>query len=575
MIVTTEAPPAPRVAPPAPPRARPTATLRHVALLVALSLALNLYGIDWGLPNGPYDWSNDSVAPLEPLAYAKRMLHREPWTSKYPPLHFTVLAAAYAPYLGYLKLTGGLGRPAEAYPWGFADPERSLMVLTLIARLVSVLMGVGLVVATYATVRRLAGARAGLIAGALVATSLPIVHYAHNANVDVPHLFWTALALWSFVALLQTWARRHAVLLGLFTAAAVGTKDSIYALFVGVALVLLGVHARRLRRTAGVGAWLTAPATRHLALGLVAFLLGLVVVFNVPLNWRGVGEHVQRHLRQSVGGSQVIEAAPSRPAGELALLGSYVTFLYEANAAPVFALLVLGLGWALVRARPLALMVLVPTATYYLLFLRVHGTHHLRYVLPVYLLLTWPAAHAAAAALEGGALRRALVTAALGLALGWGALEALSVGVLYSSDPRYRAEAWMRAHLPTGASVLAVTPNYTLPRFPAGLRVTRRELWDWDGQQVADITDVAPDWVVIGMGLPRRRAHAEAVDGFFRERGYRRHVEFVPAGPPFGREVADLHSLHPRIVVYARAGAPEAFAARGAGGEVGAAGGSR
>lgn len=534
---------------------RPARPGRAPALLVALTLALNLYGIDWGLPNGTFDWSNDSVAPLEPLAWAKRTLHGEPWTSKYPPFHLMVLAAAYAPYLGLLALTGGFARPTDAYPYGFADPERALMVLTLIARLVSVGMGVGLVVLTALTARRLAGPRAGTVAGLLVATSLPVVHYAHNANVDVPHLFWTALALWALVAYLQTAARRHAVTLGLAAAAAVGTKSSVYALFVGVALVLLGAHVQHLRRTVGLRGWHRAPGTRHLAAGLAAFALGLVVTFNVPFNWQGVARHVERHLRQSVRGSQVIQQAPSPLQGELALIGSYLRFLGEANAPPVAALLAAGLGWALLRARPLAVLVAVPAITYYLLFLRLHGTHHLRYVLPVYLLLTWPAAALAARALESEPVRRRLALAALAVALGWGGLDAASVGLRYTRDPRYEAEAWLRAHVPAGTTVVGVTPNYTLPRFPEGVRVERREIWDYGGTQVGDLVDLAPAYVAIGLNLPVRRTRPGVVEEFFRARGYSRQVEFAPRVPFFAREIEDLHSLSPRVAIYARASA--------------------
>ena len=293
----------------------------------------------------------------------------------------------------------------------------------------------------------------------------------------------------------------------------------------------------------------------RLAAGLAAFLLGLVVAFNVPFNWHGVARHVERHLRQSVGGNQLLRQEPSPVRGELALIGSYLRFLGAANAAPVAALLAAGLGWALVRARPLAVLVLVPAVTYYLLFLRLHGTHHLRYVLPVYLLLTWPAAALAARALGDGPARRRLALAALGAALGWGGLEAASVGLRYAHDPRYEAEAWLRAHVPAGATVLGVAPNYTLPRFPPGVRVERREIWDYGGRQVGDLVDLAPAYVAIGTNLPARRARRERIEEFFQARGYRRQVEFAPRVSFFAREVEDLHSLSPRVAIYARAGA--------------------
>ena len=81
---------------------KPSISFWSLGLLLALSLGLNLYGIQWGLPNGVEDWANDSLAPLGPLVYANRTLSHEFWLSKYPPVHFMTLALLYAPYILYL-----------------------------------------------------------------------------------------------------------------------------------------------------------------------------------------------------------------------------------------------------------------------------------------------------------------------------------------------------------------------------------------------------------------------------------------------------------------------------------------
>jgi 4-amino-4-deoxy-L-arabinose transferase-like glycosyltransferase len=534
---------------------------RHVALLVALCLALSLYGIGWGLPNGPYDWSNDSVAPLEPLAYAKRLVFGEPWSSKYPPLHFMVLAAAYAPYAAYLKLTGGLGRPSDDYPYGLADPEGSLAVFTLIARLVSVAMGIGLVLVNYHTVRRLHGPRAGLIAGLLLASSYPLIHYSRNANIDVPHLFWMSLALWSLVAPIQDGRRRHYVLLGVYAAAAMATKDSIYALFVGLAPVLLVVHAGRLRELRRSAPERLAAAHGDLAWGLAAFLLSLAVTFNIPFNWQGFAAHVQLHLRRSVTGSYLIEEAGSPVSGEIALLAGYLDFLFQTSVPTVLPLALAGLASGLVLAPRATWLIVPPVVAYYVLFLRLHSTHHLRYALPVFVLLTWPAARLADEWLGAG--RRARTVAALVLAgtIGWAILQGLALGVLYTRDSRYAAEAWMREHIPPGATVLGVKPAYSLPRFPPGRKLVLRDLWDYGGEQTADIQDVDPDYVVIGMGLQLRREDPARFERFFVDRGYRVAAEFKSPLPRFGREIIELHSINPRIVIFERGSARLASAA--------------
>ncbi len=532
-------------------RGRPAGRRRRWPALAALaltSLALNTCGITWGLPNGERDWANDSVAPLGPVSYVRRLLDGAPWSSKYPPFHFTVLAGLYAPYALILWTRGQVvGPPTGHYPYGLADPDRALMTLTLIARSASAVMGAGTALAVYAATRALHGHRAGLVAGLLVATSYPVVHYAHNANVDVPQLFWLALALWSFALLLRTHAARSYALLGVFVALATATKDSALALGVGLGLSALWAHLQR-RGRAG------APPLGRLAWGAGAFAVALLLAFNVPLDPAGVAGHVRFHLGRSVAGSKVIEAAASPWQGELALIGRYVDYLVQSNGALPFALLAGGVVFGAARAPGRTLLLGLPVLTYYLLFLRVHGTHHVRYVMPVLLLLAVPAGRAAAVALRARGVRRPLAGAALAVVLGASVVHGAAVARLYARDPRYAAEAWMRAHLPPGALVLAVRPDYTLPRFPDHLRVVRRDLWDWNGDPIGDFADLRPDYVVVGT-RHRIAGHEARVARTLAERGYRPAATFTSSPPFLAAEVPDIHVINPRIVVFGRAGA--------------------
>lgn len=523
-----------------------------IAALAALSLALNLWGLTWGLPNGEIDWSNDSIAPMGPLSYARHLLTGGSWSSKYPPFHFMVLAAAYAPYLLYLQLTGGLVGPLSGqYPYGFADSEAALMTLTLIARAVSALMGTGVVVVSYLTVRRLFGRPAAVIAGGLIPSCYPFVHYAHNANIDVPQLFWISLALYSFVRVLETGATRHHVLLGLFMTLAVGTKDSAYALGAGLAACVAWRHLRA-RRSGAAG----PPSARALVYGGATVVVATLVVFNVPFNWEGFREHVALHLHRSMTGSRVIEAAPSAWQGEVDLLARYLGYLVQCNGPLPFALLALGAGYTAVRSPATAGLLAVPVATYYLLFLRVHPTQHIRYVLPVFLLLAWQAGKLGGDLLAARWLPKPVAVLALGVVLTASTVHGGSVDVLYARDPRYAAERWMEG-LAAGATVLAVQPDYTLPRFLPHLVVTRRQLWDWNGTQIGDFADLMPDYVVIGTRhyIPGQDAKVERA---FRERGYREEVRFKSPVPAAAGEVRDLHAINPRIVVFKRTRSPAA-----------------
>jgi 4-amino-4-deoxy-L-arabinose transferase-like glycosyltransferase len=538
---------------------RPVA-LAHISCLVALCGGLYLYGITWGLPNVD-DWTNLSLAPLKPLAFAKRLLSHEPWLYHYPPLHFIVLSVVYAPYVAYLVLAGGMGVPSETYPFGLAQPEASLTVFILLARLTSVAMATGLVVVNYLTVRRLYGAAAAFVSSFLIATAYPIVHFAHNANVDVPYLFWLSLALYSAVRLMETFDTRWYVLLGLFGALAIGTKHTAYAVLAGLAPTLLYLQYRRRVERAGqrVPPWRLVDGRMVAAAGV--FVAALVVMFNPITNWDGFVAHVARHRFASIGGNWTLRTAASAVDGHLQLATAYAGYLAQAGGLAVFALLVAGGLYCAVRAPRTFAIATLPVAAYYLLFLQNFGTHHLRYVLPVFVLLTWHAGRLAADATRATTRWRPLARLGLALVLAHALVHGFTVDYLYARDPRYAAERWMAIHVAPGSTVLGLEPRYSLPRLPKDVHATYRRLWNFNGVLVADITDVPATWVVAGMSLPRRTGTKGwgvdfilpvDVDAVLRERGYEAVASFETELPFWAVDVPDLHTINPRVVIWRR-----------------------
>ena len=147
----------------------------HLLLIVVLILSavLNLAGITWGLPHY-LDWGIDSVAPFKVL---KAVSYRfsNGWFDAYPPLHLALLAVFYAPYLGYLMVSGGLTEPSQVFPFGLADPLSTLTHLILISRVVSALMGVAVVFLTYLVVQNLFDRRSAFFSSLTVALYHPFI----------------------------------------------------------------------------------------------------------------------------------------------------------------------------------------------------------------------------------------------------------------------------------------------------------------------------------------------------------------------------------------------------------------
>src|SRR5207249_4141022 len=73
--------------------------------VLALGLVLDVLGLRWGLPS-EYGWAADEVLPQDvDAAVAQGFAHG--WHSKYPPLHFALLAAVEAPAAALVRAMGG------------------------------------------------------------------------------------------------------------------------------------------------------------------------------------------------------------------------------------------------------------------------------------------------------------------------------------------------------------------------------------------------------------------------------------------------------------------------------------
>jgi 4-amino-4-deoxy-L-arabinose transferase-like glycosyltransferase len=521
----------------------------EILLLIALGFFLNCYAITWGLPN-INDWTNLSLAPLKPLSYAKHLLAREPWLYHYPPFHFIILTIAYSPYVLYLALTGELSSSATIFPYGLINPEISLSIFTLIARFVSIMMGVGLIIANYFAVKKFYDRGSACITAFLVATSYPIIHYSHSANVDVPQLFWFSLCLYSFVSLIDEPKTKYYVMLGLFSAFAFTTKESIYAILVGVAIVIICIHFMKAYKSEDtIINRLANIVDVKILWGLIIFLVATLLIFNPITNWEGFIFHIDRHSLRSVRGSWVIRDAPSKIQGHIELIYFYMVYILQSSGPLVFVLLASGIIYGFIKSPGRSAILIVPIICYYIFFLRIHGTYHLRYMLPIYLLLLWFAGKFSADLLSAKAKSRVLSVPLMAIVFIHSFLYGFSVNMLYVNDPRYNAEKWISENIESGSIVIAIEPEYSLPRFGQDYVILRRDLWDFHGNLIDDIKDIDGDYIVVGMSITRRRERKDEIEKFFSERGFQEIASFLSEFPVIGPVIPNLHILNPKIAI--------------------------
>ena len=436
-------------------------------ILIAF-VAMNLPGLGWGMPASD-GWDNDGVAPRDFLAGLVETFTPGRYY-QYPPVQLVILAVLSLPVTLVALLHARSLAPPDVVAEMIKVPY--MTAIALIARSVSLLMAAGTLDALGKIAEEVRGRRAGLFTVAFGALCAPFTYYARTSNLDVPYLFFATVAILALVRVIArhdlTRLRRFVVLMVL----AVGTKDQAYALFLGAipaAIILffaLDPWAREHRRDI---------ASR--ALKLFALAIGLLVIVDaVPFNPRGfiarvhflVGSASQDYVHYTndwLGRARVVQD-----------VGANATRYYP---LPFVALAIIGGALAFRRIAPrekrlAALVPLLVGISYTAFFNCVARRTDHRFIMPQAMML----------AVYGGMgldlltqqkdrVRRSLAWA-ITLGIGGIALFAcVSVTANLVLDPRYDAEAWLRAHTQPGDLIETHGLNVYLPRFPDDARVIR------------------------------------------------------------------------------------------------------
>ena len=555
---------------------------RTPLFLAILCFALYLPGMGWGVPDSTAapdrvrSWGVDDLTPLGPLAEIHGILVPKPDRNLgYPLMHSFTVSLAYTPYLAYLWVTDQFNTISAGYPYGLMDPVSTLQVLALIARLVSVLMAVGIVVAAYDAARTLWDHRTGILTAVLVMVSFPMFYYSRTGNVDVPVLFFTALALAAFArSIARGFTLGRAVWLGIFVGFALGTKEPSFASFLPIPFVLLSLHWRDIRATKkGVswGFW-QASLTALLA-AFLAFGVGSGLFVDPERYFAHVEFAVQRVHDAGSGQLAFVEVLPRTMEGNLQLAKLMARYLADTMTLPGLLLSGLGLVWVL-RREPRASTFALPAVTYLIVLFWFGRVAQLRYVMPVAFTLTFFAAWAVVHAWKSRwvALRIGFTLVAFAI-IGISFLRGVDLTHAMIKDSRYAAATWLGVHAEPGDLVEYFGPADRLPSLKPGVKsalattffgVFRRARPD--KEVVQDIEERwkerKPKFVIImpdytsPAGVPHSVScppaiYENLVDGTL---GYRQvaYFETPPLLPWVRRPALDYPSVNPPIRIFVR-----------------------
>ena len=463
--------------------------------LVAFALALYLPSFGWGVPHATayertHAWGNDDLVPLHPLAEMHNtfIVAKPDRNIAYPWFHYFLLGCAYAPYLGFLALTGGLSVGPVDYPFGLADPVTAFRHLTWIGRTVSVLLAMVTVLGSYHAGRILWGRRAGMFAGLTTTLLFPMVYYAKLGNLEIPVLAWTSLGFAAVALCLRRGATvRRGIWLGAFVALALATKDQALGSFLLVLPALLWLCLRghlpraeddTARRWAAPGAALASCA------------LVYVVASGIPVDPLRYVQHLTKAA--TAGTVAIYTRHPATLDGLIAHSADLARFLVEVMGWPMLIVAIVGVALAARRDR-VSLVLVLGAAGFYLLLLPVRFSR-IHYLLPIALPLALFAGYALSEGIaRGGRVRAVTVAMAVG---GLGLLLLQSVDLTHDMvrDSRYAAGEWLSRHTRAGDRLLYFGAPLKLPPLDAeveGIRVEEQAL------ALPAITEQRPELIVV------------------------------------------------------------------------------
>jgi hypothetical protein len=541
-----------------------------VLALVLLAIALYAPMIGWGVPyatapDRTRPFSVDDILPLEPLAEMHNtfVISKPDRNYGYPWWHYFVVAIAYTPYLGYLKLSGGLSNPSPDFPFGLQDPVSSLQWLTLIGRMVTLGMAAGTVIAAYGFSRTLWGHRAGIIAAVLTSLNYLMWYYSRTGNLEVPAFFWTSIGCTIFaIILVKGLTMRRTVGLGMFAGLAMATKDQALVYFLPFAVLLL---LPRFNHAPG------APyQTRAVLGGLGAFLVAYLICTGMVVDPQRHITHVYSLFfdqRRVTNASLYRPPYPTTWPGILRLTQAYGSTLLAGLSGPV-VLVALGGALLALRTAPARLVLWLPVVMLFLMLALPTGYAILRYVLPLTLFIDSFAAFGLVS-LRASRLRPVWIPLFV-LLCGWRLLIGIDLTYAQYYETRGTAAAWFNTYARAGDRIGYFGITQQLPHLPATRQVERiADNPNWTGRfdhgpvVLHALATEGPEYVIIipdlysKPGMERSGdCPPEVYEALVNGTTPYRLVAFFPTPTllpgPWRRPLLDYPSVAPPVRIFAR-----------------------
>jgi hypothetical protein len=425
-----------------------------LVIILVLASAVRFIGIDWGLPYNYFP--DESFLVNHALAFGTGDLN--PHTFNYPSLLMYVLFFVYGVSYVVGSIVGVFSSTDDLVRLFFNDAT----LFYLPGRVIAALSGVACVLMLYLFGKSAYKASTGLIAGIFLAFSVMHVDSSHYAKPHVPASLLVIVALWfcwRIYAGKADW--RSYLLAGFF--AGLGASTIYHAGFTAASVVV--AHLSR---------WRGPSERREVSLlSPKLFGAGAACFFGFALGTPFAILDFSTFL------SDIRTGAGTYLYGDFSSQGIFYPFtsLIHSIGSPTGIVVLLGLGYAVVKRRAVDLILLsqvVVLGAFFMMF-PVKGAHHMLIAFPAACLLGGAfLVDVVERVFRPGPARPAILAGATLLIVILPAWSSLQDSLHFTlPDTRTLAKHWVEQNIPANSKLVMDSGKYYLSTYGPPLRMSR------------------------------------------------------------------------------------------------------